>query len=262
MWSRWIDWTVLGDNLKYPPAFSQLGGVAPVPLYITLENGWKVRVQEIDGTTKITGNLLVSDLSSPFTPTIGAWNTQIILEAPLQAQAIEVNTGSGVTSADKTEIINGIASHATIVGIDSKSTDIKTKTDQLTFTTANVVDASASVSEAGIRIALGMASANLDAQLAAIPTDTASLGDVTSAIAAADIATETKQDLILADTNDLQTNQGNWLTATGFATVNPDNASIDEIKTRLDLNAAKPNTYADDGSTISNSDYTLTKTDN
>jgi hypothetical protein len=34
---------------------------------------------------------------------------------------------------------------------------------------------------------------------------------------------------ILADTNELQLNQGNWLTATGFATVNPDNASIAAI---------------------------------
>jgi len=42
---------------------------------------------------------------------------------------------------------------------------------------------------------------------------------------AEDISTETKQDVIdsivddiLADTNELQTNQGNWLTATGFST--------------------------------------------
>lgn len=34
---------------------------------------------------------------------------------------------------------------------------------------------------------------------------------------------------ILADTNELQTNQGNWLTATGFNTVAPDNASITAI---------------------------------
>ena len=33
-------------------------------------------------------------------------------------------------------------------------------------------------------------------------------------------------DTILIDTNDLQTNQGNWLTATGFNTVAPDNAGI------------------------------------
>jgi len=35
--------------------------------------------------------------------------------------------------------------------------------------------------------------------------------------------------LILADTNELQTNQGQWLTATGFNTVAPDNASITAI---------------------------------
>jgi len=39
---------------------------------------------------------------------------------------------------------------------------------------------------------------------------------------------------ILADTNELQTNQGNWLTATGFATVNPDNAGLSAIKAKTD----------------------------
>jgi len=34
---------------------------------------------------------------------------------------------------------------------------------------------------------------------------------------------------VLADTNELQTNQGQWLTATGFNTVAPDNASIAAI---------------------------------
>jgi len=39
---------------------------------------------------------------------------------------------------------------------------------------------------------------------------------------------------ILADTNELQQNQGDWVTATGFATVNPDNASITAIKAKTD----------------------------
>jgi hypothetical protein len=41
-------------------------------------------------------------------------------------------------------------------------------------------------------------------------------------------------DTILIDTNDLQTNQGAWLTATGFATVNPDNAGIAAIQGKTD----------------------------
>ena len=39
---------------------------------------------------------------------------------------------------------------------------------------------------------------------------------------------------ILVDTADLQANQGDWATATGFATVNPDNASITAIKSKTD----------------------------
>lgn len=37
---------------------------------------------------------------------------------------------------------------------------------------------------------------------------------------------------------------------------------LSEIHTRLDLESGNPNTYADDGSTISNTDFTLTKSDN
>ena len=44
---------------------------------------------------------------------------------------------------------------------------------------------------------------------------------------------------ILADTNELQSNQGNWLTATGFNTVAPDNASIAAILT--DTSTTIPN---------------------
>tara|TARA_R110002167_G_scaffold58432_4_gene165580 strand:+ start:6079 stop:7194 length:1116 start_codon:yes stop_codon:yes gene_type:complete len=40
--------------------------------------------------------------------------------------------------------------------------------------------------------------------------------------------------LILADTADLQANQGQWLTATGFNTIAPDNAGIAAIKVKTD----------------------------
>jgi hypothetical protein len=86
-------------------------------LYLTLENNWKVRVQEMDGTTKVTGNLLVSDLSSPFTPTLGAWKTQIILEAPLAAQAIAVGTIPALTAGESAALLQ-------IAEVDVKVTDI------------------------------------------------------------------------------------------------------------------------------------------
>ena len=40
------------------------------------------------------------------------------------------------------------------------------------------------------------------------------------------------------------------------------NTQLTEIHTRLDLAAAKPQTYKDDNSEITNTDFTLTKTDN
>jgi hypothetical protein len=55
--------------------------------------------------------------------------------------------------------------------VDTEVAAIKTKTDQLVFTVANQVDSnSLSVSATGIRTAVGLATANLDTQIAAVPT--------------------------------------------------------------------------------------------
>jgi len=97
LWSRWVDWVVVLDNSKYLPAFSQLGGVAPVALYLYLENGWRVRPQEANGTTKITGNLLVQGGGDPVVQTVGNWNALVSIESPFAAQAISV--GSGLTAS-------------------------------------------------------------------------------------------------------------------------------------------------------------------
>lgn len=104
IWTAYADWVVLSDNSKYAPPLSQLGGVAPVALYVYLENGWRVRPQEANGVTIITGNLLVQGGGVVTVPTLGNFNTQVIMEAPLAAQAISVNTGSGVTPSDITAI--------------------------------------------------------------------------------------------------------------------------------------------------------------
>lgn len=57
--------------------------------------------------------------------------------------------------------------------VSTEIADIKAKTDQLTFTVANQVDSNAlsgSLSAAGVRAAVGLAAANLDTQLADLPT--------------------------------------------------------------------------------------------
>jgi len=107
-----VDWVATSDNAKYLPAFSQLGGVAPVALYITLENGWKVRPMEAAGQTTVTGNLLVAGGGSPFVATVGTFASQVVLESPLSAQAIKVNTGSGVTAQDIVDISTSVWTQA------------------------------------------------------------------------------------------------------------------------------------------------------
>jgi hypothetical protein len=97
IWTAIVDWSAESDNLKYGVIATQLGGEPPVALYIFLQLGWKVRPQEADGITTITGNLLTSDGSSPIAPTLGNFNVLVNLETPVQAVAIEVNGGGGLT---------------------------------------------------------------------------------------------------------------------------------------------------------------------
>jgi len=139
----------------------------------------------------------------------------------------------------------------------SDITAIKAKTDQLAFTVSNQVDANALTGGGGDDSATiynyFTASSREDAfkatgfntvtpdnvSISAILADTNELqtnqGDWATATGFNTIAPDNASiSAILADTNELQTNQGDWATATGFATVNPDNASITAIKTKTD----------------------------
>jgi hypothetical protein len=82
--------------------------------------------------------------------------------------------------------------------IDTEVGAIKTKTDQLTFTVANQVDANAltgggGLTAAQVRAAVGLASANLDTQLDALPTAAENAAEVISAAAADPIAANVKE---------------------------------------------------------------------
>ena len=94
LWTAFVDWSVIGDNLKYGVGMLQVGGVVPIALYIYLELGWKIRPKEADGVTTVTGNVLVSDGSSPVTSTVGSWNILVNMETPVQAVAVSGDGGS------------------------------------------------------------------------------------------------------------------------------------------------------------------------
>jgi hypothetical protein len=101
LWSRWVDWFLTGDNSKYLPAFSQVGGNpidesagTSIPIYAFLMNGWKVKPQEASHTLTIgDGILLVNGGGDPFNNTSGSYVVRINYQQPVQA--ITVSTGGG-----------------------------------------------------------------------------------------------------------------------------------------------------------------------
>lgn len=103
IWTAFVNWSVLGDNLKFGVGITQIGGVAPIALYIYLMDGWKVRPVEADGEVTIQGFLLTDDNSSPVTQTVGNFNVLVKLETPLAAAAINTSESTvdirGITSS-------------------------------------------------------------------------------------------------------------------------------------------------------------------
>ena len=108
IWTAFSDWSVLNDNLKYAVGLTQLGGDPPVALYIFLELGWRVRPQEVDGITTITGNLLVREGGSPIAPTLGDFQVLVNLETPVQAVGISTGGNSTLTPQNITDITDGV----------------------------------------------------------------------------------------------------------------------------------------------------------
>jgi len=110
----------------------------------------------------ITGNL--SGSVGSVTGAVGSVTGSVGSVTGLTASNLDVASSTLATAANL----------ATLAGyVDTEVAAIKTKTDQLTFTVANQVDANALTGGGGMdaaatRAALGLASANLDTQLGAI----------------------------------------------------------------------------------------------
>jgi len=106
LWSRWYDWWVLSNNSKYPLAFTNLGGDTIdasagtfIPIYLFLQNGWRIRPQEANHTLNVgDGILLVAGGGDPFLSTLGAFTVRINYQQPVQA--ISFGSGGGGISAE------------------------------------------------------------------------------------------------------------------------------------------------------------------
>jgi hypothetical protein len=100
------------------------------------------------------------------------WNAT--WDAEVESEVTDaLNAYDSPTNAEMVARTLAAADYATATALDTVDTEvgtIKAKTDQLTFTNPNSVDATASIAAADIRAAIGMASADLDDQLNALPT--------------------------------------------------------------------------------------------
>jgi hypothetical protein len=102
LYSEWVDWALLGSNLRFFPAFTTQGGTdvdpgagTSIPYYVYLINAWRVRPQEASHTLSVTtGILLVDGGGDPFVDTLGSYVVRILYQQPVQA--ITVNTGGTV----------------------------------------------------------------------------------------------------------------------------------------------------------------------
>lgn len=140
-----------------------------------------------------------------------------------------------INEGDATATIAAIATAcntAIVAGtVGSNVTDIKAKTDNLPASPAAVGDAmtltaaydAAKIAASQADITGGAYALNTDALGSVRIVDGTGVGelDTLSGTVLLRSATQASIDAIEADTNELQTNQGNWLTATGFSTHTP-----------------------------------------
>ena len=103
IFSRWEDWAVASDNLKYGMVIRQvgsddLGGGLSIPPYFFLQGDWRVRPMESSHNLNITGNLFVAGGGVPVVNTLGNYNVAVQYTVPVQAQGIATSGSTGPTA--------------------------------------------------------------------------------------------------------------------------------------------------------------------
>lgn len=119
LYSRYKDW--FGTDPSCEVAFGTVGGDIPaIPLYLFLQNGWKIVPQAADHVLTVTNGILeTSDGSDPFVDPAGSYKIRINRATP--GIAIGYTTGSGVTAQDKTDIAAATLAAAQVTPIHSNT---------------------------------------------------------------------------------------------------------------------------------------------
>lgn len=142
LWSRWVDWLLTSDNSKYLIAFEQVGGNdidisagTSIPIYLFMQNGWKIKPQEANHTLNVNdGILLVDGGGDPFNNTSGAYVVRINYSQPVQAITVATGGGSGAPTASQIAdaVLDEIVSdHSNIGSLGVMLSTVDVKTDEI-----------------------------------------------------------------------------------------------------------------------------------
>lgn len=116
LWSRWVDWFQTSDNSKYTLAMSSLGGDnidlsagTKIPVYVFLQDGWKIKPQEANHTLNVSdGILLVSGGGDPFLNTSGTYTVRINFQQPVQAISFNTGEAGGLTTEQNDQLMKAL----------------------------------------------------------------------------------------------------------------------------------------------------------
>lgn len=121
IWSRYMEWlSTDSDNAKWGLAMTQVGGDELgnglfIPIYVFLQNGWRVRPMESNHQLTIIGNLFVAEGGSPLVNTLGSYNVIAQYTVPVQAQAMSTSGGSGGLTAEQATQLMKTATKADVI---------------------------------------------------------------------------------------------------------------------------------------------------
>tara|TARA_Y100000361_G_scaffold36089_1_gene30564 strand:- start:22977 stop:24755 length:1779 start_codon:yes stop_codon:yes gene_type:complete len=172
-------------------------------------------------------------------PTVSEFEARtLVASAYFDASADQVTTDSASREASKANV-SALATSADLATVDSNVDAIKAKTDQFVFTVSNQVDANTltgGVSASSIRAAIGLSSANLDTQLADLPTVSEFEARTLLASAYFDPVNDVVANVTLVGTTTTNTDMRgtDGANTTTPNTVAPDNSSITAIKAKTD----------------------------
>jgi len=139
VYSKWKEWTLARDNIKFETALSLLGG-DPLPgdrslgTTFFLENGWRMRTWEGNHALTVTGNFFTREGLPAFVPTLNPWTITVNLNTSTLVETIYAEgaaDGSSITVEDIEAIAVAVRSEMdtnsqAFIQINAKLIDIET----------------------------------------------------------------------------------------------------------------------------------------